>query len=323
MTTYEYVGAAAWAKDDSEFTKAKQRTWNEWRGYAAVRVRTGETSADEGTARTLVEHRYYRGMHGDPLPDGAVRTARVDDHAGAKIDDDLPAYQGQVAETVTYRGDAATPVIDGTVVTKLWTREAGRHARTGASPLISRQTATLSSTTTAHVSGGKTRTTSNTTLEFDPAYPLPVRTQTTGDTEAPGDETCSVITYRHNTSAGLLGYPVQVRTTAGTCATAATAGPDRLDGRHPHLLRRPRLRRGADEEPGHPGRGRPGRRHGPLLSEATAYDKYGRATATTDSDGRVTRSEFTRRTRCRPAWSSPTPRATRSPPTSRRAADWP
>ncbi|MFE8938968.1 RHS repeat-associated core domain-containing protein [Streptomyces sp. NPDC007872] len=293
VTTYEYVGDAAWAKDDSEFTKAKQRTWNEWRGYAAVRVRTGETSADEGTARTLVEHRYYRGMHGDPLPDGAVRTARVDDHAGAKIDDDLPAYQGQVAETVTYRGDAATPVIDGSVVTKLWTREAGRHARTGASPLISRQTATLSSTTTAHVSGGKTRTTSNTTLEFDPAYPLPVRTQTTGDTEAPGDETCSVITYRHNTSAGLLGYPVQVRTTAGTCATAATAGPDRLMddtrtfyddlafGAAPTKGLVTRVEDVQADGTGH------------SLSEATAYDKYGRATATTDSDGRVTRSEFT------------------------------
>ncbi|MFD5324010.1 RHS repeat-associated core domain-containing protein [Streptomyces sp. NPDC127092] len=293
VTTYEYVGDAGWAKDDSEFTKAKQRTWNEWRGYEAVRVRTGETSTAEGTTRTLVENRYYRGLHGDPLPGGETRKQLVLDHEGEKIDEDLPAFQGQVAETVTYRGDTTPAVIDGTVITRLWTRETGRHARTSASPLIARQTAQLSTTTTAHVSGGKTRTTTNSTLEFDPAYPLPVRTQTTGDSGAPGDETCSEITYRHNTSVGLLGYPVQVRTTAGSCATAATAGPDRLmdDTRTFY----DDLAFGAAPTKGLVTRTEDVQADGSgyALTSATAYDKYGRATATTDSDGKVTRTAYT------------------------------
>lgn len=293
VTTYDYLGDAGWAKDDSEFTKVKQRTYSEWRGYERVRVRTGETSADEGTTRTLIETRYFRGLHGDPLPGGNTRVEDVVDHENKKIADDLPAYQGQVAETISYRGDAASPVIDGTVLNKPWTRESGRHSRPGTTALIARQSALGSTTSTQFISGGRTRQTVNRTLSFDEDYPLPVQVETTGDTAKPGDESCSAITYKHNTSAMLLGYPVRLRVTAGTCAAAPTAGPDKVMGD---------TRTFYDNQaygvaPTHGSTTKveevEGDGAGYAVTEQTTYDAYGRATAIVDADGGTTKTAFT------------------------------
>ncbi|MEU4066519.1 DUF3990 domain-containing protein [Streptomyces wedmorensis] len=293
VTSYDYLGGAGWAKDDSEFTKVKQRTWNEWRGYQRVRVRTGVTSADEGTTRTLTETRYFRGLYGDPLPGGATRTDVVLDHEDkAEIADDLPAYQGQVAETITYRGDATTPVIDATAITKPWTRETGKHKRTDGSYVYARQGAQLETVSTQYLDADRTRQTVNKTLEFDPDYPLPVKVETTGDTTKPGDETCSVVTYRHNTGAGLLGYPVRLRLTAGTCATAATAGADRVMGDTRTYY--DNLAHGTAPTKGETTKVEEitGDGTGYAVTEETTYDEYGRATAIVDADGKTSRTEF-------------------------------
>ncbi|GJF25717.1 hypothetical protein SHO565_62810 [Streptomyces sp. HO565] len=307
VTRYEYLGGAGWAKDDSEFTKVKQRTWNEWRGYERVRVRTGETSADEGTSRTLTETRYFRGLHGDPLPGGTTRSEAVLDHDDEKIADDLPAYQGQVAETITYRGDAATPVIDAAEVTKPWTRETGKHKRTDGSYLYARQGAQLETVSSQFLDADRTRRTVSKTLEFDPDYPLPTQVETTGDTSKPGDETCSVITYRHNTAVGLLGYPVRLRLTAGTCATAATAGADRVMGDTRTYY--DDLGYGTAPTKGDTTKVEEiqGDGSGYAVTEQTTYDGYGRATAIVDADGKTTRTEFT------PSDSVPTKAVTTNP----------
>ena len=55
-TNYEYVGGAAWHFDESDATAPGERTWNQWRGFQNVRVRTGASGA-----QTMTEYVYLRG----------------------------------------------------------------------------------------------------------------------------------------------------------------------------------------------------------------------------------------------------------------------
>ncbi|MFB6909357.1 RHS repeat domain-containing protein [Streptomyces bacillaris] len=90
VTSYEYVGTPAWAYDTSELTEEKYRTYSQYRGYGKVRTLTGR--GDDGK-RGATEETYFRGMHGDRLPDGTTRAVDVADSEGNKAPDLLP-YAG-------------------------------------------------------------------------------------------------------------------------------------------------------------------------------------------------------------------------------------
>ena len=49
-TSYEYLDGAAWHWDTSEFAKDDKKTWNEFRGFGRVRIRTG-VAGRPGAAR--------------------------------------------------------------------------------------------------------------------------------------------------------------------------------------------------------------------------------------------------------------------------------
>ncbi|MGW3653675.1 ricin-type beta-trefoil lectin domain protein [Streptomyces sp. NPDC000878] len=226
-TSYEYPGDGAWGLNQAEFSKKKTRTYDQWRGFSVVRTTGGADNTEQyvGTERSMTETRYFRGMDGDPLPDGTTRSVEVKDYAGALIAADKLPYAGRVAETMTYTkygGDLLTRSVDRPTYTVLATR-----TRDGGIPPLRAYrvlddrsfSVTRSSRTGDDLREWRTVRTSSTYDE----YGLPVRVESEGDTGRTGDESCTVSSYVHNTTDWLIGLPLQSRTTPGTCAAAATA----------------------------------------------------------------------------------------------------
>ncbi|WP_409471574.1 polymorphic toxin-type HINT domain-containing protein [Streptomyces sp. HC307] len=238
-TQYQYVGGAAWALNQAEFSKKKTRTYDQWRGYALVRTITGDTSDSTvapsmSTQAGMTETRYFRGMHGVPLPDGTTRSETVTDSTGATISTDKEQYAGRVAETLTYTksgGDLLTRTVDYPTSTLLATR-----SRSGGIPDLKAYRVQDSHSVTVTRSSGTgddTRTwrTLKTVNTHEDTYGLLTQVESQGDTGRTGDETCTVMSYVHNTAKHLIGLPAQTLTTAGTCAAAATAtAADWIDG---------------------------------------------------------------------------------------------
>ena len=54
ITKYNYLGTPAWHADDNEVTKPAERTYGQFRGYAEVDIRTGNsTNQSNGSDRCL------------------------------------------------------------------------------------------------------------------------------------------------------------------------------------------------------------------------------------------------------------------------------
>ncbi|MGW4237066.1 RHS repeat domain-containing protein [Streptomyces sp. NPDC004749] len=206
VTSYEYLDGVAWAYDDSEFTENKHRTWSQYRGYERVRTRLG--AGDD--VKQLSEHRYFRGMHGDKLPSG-TRTARIEDSEGGTYDD-LPQYQGQLREQITYESDGGK--IDSTVVTTPWSVKTATRPRTGTTPLEAWMTRPATVRTRERVKGETWRTSTETT-KYD-AYGMPYEVD---ETTPGGTRKCATTTYVRNESAYLMESESREVTRLGACGT--------------------------------------------------------------------------------------------------------
>ncbi|MFE4665117.1 RHS repeat-associated core domain-containing protein [Streptomyces sp. NPDC056734] len=292
-TSYEYLGGAAWALNQAEFSKKTTRTYDQWRGYARVRTITGADSSTPymSTQRGMTELRYFRGMDGDPLPGGGSRSVTVSDSAGDPIAVDLKQYAGRVAETLTYakyNGELLTRSVDypRSVLLATRTRDLGIPPLEAYRVLDSQSlTFTRSSGT-----GDDTRTwrSLKTVYTYDSTYGLPTQVEDQGDTGRTGDENCTVMSYVHNTTKHLIGLATQTLTTAGTCAQAATAtAADWIDG----------SRIGYDGATAYSATAVPaspsptitwaitGAGGGWVKDGEIAYDSYGRTTSTKDAEG--------------------------------------
>ncbi|MEU0085096.1 RHS repeat-associated core domain-containing protein [Streptomyces sp. NPDC006274] len=236
VTTYTYGNGqddAAWAKSTDEFVKPALRTYSEWRGYADVTVKRGVTAnagGPEATEQSQTRTRYFRGMSKD-----AGRPAvTVKDSTGQEtLAEDLRAYQGRVAETITYNkagGSVVSREVHWPTAVKTASRDRTQY---GLTPLEAYRTATVRTDAVETVSAGRTRTV-RTQTTYDSAYGLPLNvyrhtlTPDGADTWRTGDETCTTTSYVHNTGTHLIGLPQRVRTTVGTCAQAATATGDQV-----------------------------------------------------------------------------------------------
>ncbi|MFI5758759.1 ricin-type beta-trefoil lectin domain protein [Streptomyces sp. NPDC051569] len=236
-TAYEYVGGGAWALNEAEFSKKKTRTYDQWRGYELVRTVTGADSTAEymGTQRGMSETRYFRGMDGDPLPGGTTRSVTLKDADGATIAADKTAYQGRVAETLTYTkyaGTLLTRTVDYPTVKVLATRG---NRGDGVPALHAYRVLSDHSVSVNRSSGStddkRTTRTVKTSTTYDDTYGLPVEVEVLGDSDISGDESCTVSSYVHNEAKNLIGLAKETLTTAGTCAQAATAtAADWIDG---------------------------------------------------------------------------------------------
>jgi RHS repeat-associated protein len=207
VTSYEYLDGAAWAFDDGEFAAAKERTWSEFRGYERVRTRLGSASDQ----KTLSEHRFFRGMDGDRLPDGK-RSVQIADSEGKKVDD-LPQYQGQLREEITYTQDGGS--IDATTVLSPWSRLTGSRAREGTTALRAYQVRPDVTETRKRIEGDEWRRTRESTT-YD-SYGLPEKVVDEGDLSTSEDNRCSTTTRARNTDSWLVDAETRELTVLGAC----------------------------------------------------------------------------------------------------------
>lgn len=244
----------------------------------------------------MSDTRYFRGMHGDPLPDGTARNVEILDSFGTKIADDLLPFQGRVAETLTYSGvggSLLTRSVDYPTATVLATR-----TRDGGIPALKAYRVQDSHNKSVTRASGtnpddpRTWRTTNVATTYESTYGLPVKVETLGDTGRTGDESCAAMSYVHNTTKHLIGLSKESLTTAGTCAAAATAtAADWISGS--------RVAYDGGAYGAAPTTGRAtttwdvsGTGGSWTQNGTIAYDSYGRPTSSTDAVGNTDTSSY-------------------------------
>ena len=284
VTRYEYLDGAAWHWDMSEFAKDDKKTWNEFRGFGRVRVRTG-VSDDPAGPITMTEQRFYRGMNADRLPAG-TRTAAVTDSEGGRYTDH-DWLQGFGYETTTFNGEHGPPITK-TLTEPSWqgpTATRGLFQAYIVKPGVERGY-------TALESGGWRTTRAETTYDD---RGLPVRVNDLGDVDEPDDDQCTRTTYVRNTDRWLLSFPSRVETVSVNCGQAPqfpehaisdtrTSYDQQTAGAPPTAGNATRVEV-ASERPA----------SGPVYTTTgtSKYDRHGRVTEATDAMGNTTRSAFT------------------------------
>ncbi|SMD27631.1 RHS repeat-associated core domain-containing protein [Kibdelosporangium aridum] len=204
ITRYDYLDGAAWHYDKSEILKEDKRTWNEFRGFGHVRVTKG--TGHDGPQQKI-EHRLYRGMHGDKLRSGTRAVSIKDSENAERVDEDW--LSGMTRETVTYDGDK--------VVTKTINEPGWRGPTATRGPFKAYQTFIGSvDTYTSLASGGRRATRTETTYNDDGQ---PVTVNDLGDTGTAADDKCSTTSYARNTETWMVSYPSRVEVVAVACGT--------------------------------------------------------------------------------------------------------
>ncbi|WIX76951.1 RHS repeat-associated core domain-containing protein [Amycolatopsis carbonis] len=209
LTSYEYPEGAAWHYSTSEFTPNDKKSWDEFRGFGKVIVRTGRPDDPDGP-QTYTETRYFQGMNGDTLPNNGKRSISVtDDENGNHVDEDW--LQGFTLESITKNG-ANGAVVGKSITEPSWQGPTATRAAYNAyivHPATSRSFTALAA--------GGWRTTKTTTT-YD-ANGLPTQVSDLGDVNDATDDRCTTTTYAQNTSLWLLSYPSRVENTAVSCGT--------------------------------------------------------------------------------------------------------
>ncbi|MFI0793273.1 RHS repeat-associated core domain-containing protein [Micromonospora rubida] len=272
ITEYEYDGAGAWHHDDAELVPDRYKSWGQWRGYQRVRIRTGGPA--DGP-RTLTEHVYLRGMHGDRNADGSTKSVTVDGLA-----DEQP-LRGFARQTTVFDGDSPT-VLSRTVARPVQLPVSATRDRAGG-PLRARVTQVLSTTTTTTVPGGSRVTEQRYGYN---GYGLLTETHDLGDLALPGDDTCVVDSYAVNEASWLLNARSRQRTVAGDCQSTEVLADRRFihDGATDW---------GTPPTKGDVTRVEEGTESGYQVTERSVADEHGRPVERRDASGDLTRTEYT------------------------------
>ncbi|MEU6859668.1 RHS repeat-associated core domain-containing protein [Glycomyces sp. NPDC046736] len=221
-TYYDYATSGGgttrlWAWDDSEFSDEDLRTYNQWRGYPQVTVKSGSPNEDEQlTSRT----RYYRGMDSQPTTASGTGTLSVTltDTEGNTFKDD-EALTGAVLETASYDGSA----IIASTVSRYWTKLAAERDHDGGT-LKAWLVGESRSDTRELLAAATWRRTSTVTTYDDRGRAITV--SELGDV-APGDERCSRTSYVDNPTAHRYDLVAGVEVVAVDCESQV-AYPDDL-----------------------------------------------------------------------------------------------
>lgn len=203
-----------WAYDTNEFTKKKHRTYSVWRGYPQVTKLTGDPAQGQLKTRT----RFYRGMHGQPLPDGTTRSVSVTDAEGNTATDHR-ALVGRPWETATYNG---TTLVDASTH-KYWKRRTAMRSRAGVTHRAFLTGESVSKTRKRLAADAWERTTVRTTFNDQG---MPTQVNDLGDVGKSGDEKCTRNTYVPNTSEWLRGLISRSETVSVACAATPSRPAD-------------------------------------------------------------------------------------------------
>ncbi|WP_406293478.1 polymorphic toxin-type HINT domain-containing protein [Embleya sp. NBC_00888] len=296
-TRYEYVGGAAWHRDDSELTEDKEaskpkskdrRTWNRYRGYGQVITRSGVAPADAVTQSAKF---YLRGMDGDVKKDGTKRAVTLTDSTGQNIVD-ADQHAGFAYETQTFTGDNGTAATT-TLNTPFSSAATATHTRArGLPPLVAQRTATEKTRTRSLLADGTSWRETSKTTTFEAVHGLP---DTVSDKADGLHEYCTKTTYAHNTAAWIIGRPAEVQSLVGACDTAA-AKDTVYAWSHNLYDSRPFGEVGAvgavtstDAVVDYKTDGTPNW----VTITKSEYDAYGRVTKATDAENKVTTTSYT------------------------------
>ncbi|MFB9588402.1 polymorphic toxin-type HINT domain-containing protein [Streptomyces racemochromogenes] len=208
VTSYSYLGGAAWDKSTDEFTKSEDRVNSVARGYERVQVRVG--AADE--SRSLTEMRYFRGLDGKEVKDGTGAVAI-----------DRPEFAGRPRESATYDGDDTEKLVGATSSTPWRSDVVAKRVRPGLPDLVSYKTGVEKTATRTTVTGG-IRTT-ELTRHYD-GYGMVDWESQSGDTTTTGDETCTTNSYARNTTSWILDKVSRVETVAVPCGSTVNRPTD-------------------------------------------------------------------------------------------------
>jgi RHS repeat-associated protein len=211
--TFAYSGAA-WHHDDTPITKAKYRTWSQWRGFSSVREQLGQ--APDVIAQT--SSTYFQGMDGNLLASGARATATTTDSLGEPMADS-EVLDGTAREEVVTAGSGGATVSD-TIVTPWLSPATATQHRSGVPDLVAHLTGTQDERVITPLAGGGTRTHQSTDT-YD-ALGRVVATTDVPDTADPAQTTCTTTSFADSTSAWILRLPWRTATSAGPCG--ATQG---------------------------------------------------------------------------------------------------
>ena len=293
VTTYGYLGAPAWHYDDNELVLATNRTWGQFRGYAQVETRTGNTGyTSNGTADTLTLSRstYFRGMDGDTLPAG-TRTATVTNSLGESVPD-AQAYLGAVRESQTFNGSGGAQLSssitdEATMATTATRARAGLPAQTAVVTGPSRVR-----TITTLAAGGTTSTDAAFTRD---SLGRPTQASETGTGLA---ARCTTTSYADNAGAGIRNRVAETIVSGQTCPAPGTAPSPVLSTTRTYFDGSATL--GTLPGPGDPTRTDIATSDAATFAKSTqSFDASGRATQSTtftsssDTTGRSTTTAYT------------------------------
>jgi RHS repeat-associated protein len=289
-TSYEYLGGAAWHWDTSEFTPEDKKTWNEFRGYARVRIRKG---SGHDSPKTMTEQRFYRGMNGDKLPSGTRSVTVADTEGGVRTDSEW--LRGSLLESATFEREAASSQADPPRITKAIITPVAHGPTASRGTRSARIVRTAQERVFTRLESGSQRETRVDTT-YDQKYGLPTAVNDLGEVTDDADDLCTRTTYVPNTGAAwLVNFPSRIETVSVRCEQAPVFPDDAVSD-----VRSSYDGQGAGVAPiyGNVTRNeiastRPA--SGPVyVTQATStYDKHGRLRTATDPLGKTTTTVYT------------------------------
>ncbi|MGS2590554.1 polymorphic toxin-type HINT domain-containing protein [Streptomyces hebeiensis] len=227
VTTYQYLGSAAWHFDDDDgLTKEKHRTWSQWRGYGQVRVQTG----GQGGASALKSQQdtyFLRGMDGDRKDtSGGTKAVTVSlaEGEGDPITDHSSAA-GFSYKTVTF--DKPGGKVLAKSVSRPWHHETAKKVRDWGTVTanFTGSSSTKEWTSLDKGAGSAWRTTSTATKQ-DTVAGRVIQVDDFGDTTTSDDNQCTRTTYATSADDTILTLPSRVETVAKACDATVDRSKD-------------------------------------------------------------------------------------------------
>ncbi|WP_158681156.1 RHS repeat-associated core domain-containing protein [Micropruina glycogenica] len=284
LTSYTYVGSAAWHWDDTILEPGAKGTWNSWRGYQKVVTAVGKS----GAPQSVTEKTWYRGMYGDRKTESGstTKTDTITDSAGTKVND-TGSYTGQLRESRVLKsvgGSADSSTIYDPASTNV-------SGATDGLTQVAQTDIKTTKTTQYLASGSRTRTT---TVKARDSWGQPTQVEDSGDSAVTGDETCTRTTYATPTgTATAIDLVAEESVMPNVCSTTlATASV---------ISWEKSLYDGATSSGGVTG---PGFETGSQVltgsstrtwrtETTTSFDQHGRPVSVTDALGRTTTTTYT------------------------------
>ncbi|WP_203923019.1 RHS repeat-associated core domain-containing protein [Rugosimonospora africana] len=212
VSTYTYLGGAAWHHDDGMLTPDDESSYGDWRGYSTVRVTEGSGSNGE---KTVTDTTYFRGMDQNVQVDGTNKSYSLVDYDKHSYPDSH-FLQGMELQQQKYRmnADGSLTEVSGERFTYkdvlgITADGPGLH-----NAHVVRRDSHL---TRDLLDNGTYRVT-----EIDDTYDTygSVTTETDkGDTSVSTDDVCTTTTYARNTTdwRWMIDFPETVEKRQGSC----------------------------------------------------------------------------------------------------------